>query len=110
VMCVPLLELDGDGRGSANGALYVDSKAATREFKPEDLALFAALAQNISVALSRARDHQSRVEKARQDEEMKVASEIQKGLMPTIPDDLPGYDVFGWYRPAERTTGDFYEV
>lgn len=110
VMCVPLVELDTDGKEKVDGVLYVDSKAATREFKPEDLTLFNALSQNITVALARARDHQAQLEKARQDEEMRVASEIQKGLMPTIPEDLPGYDVFGWYRPAERTTGDFYEV
>lgn len=110
VMCVPLVERDAEGKEKVDGVLYVDSKAATREFKPEDLTLFNALSQNISVALARARDHQSQIEKARQDEEMRVASEIQKGLMPTIPEDLPDYDVFGWYRPAERTTGDFYEV
>jgi serine phosphatase RsbU (regulator of sigma subunit) len=110
VMCVPLVERDPAGKEKVDGVLYVDSKAATREFKPEDLTLFNALSQNISVALARARDHKAQIEKARQDEEMRMASEVQKGLMPAIPEDLPGYDVFGWYRPAERTTGDFYEV
>ena len=110
VMCVPLVDRDAEGKEKVDGVLYVDSKAATREFKPEDLTLFNALSQNISVALARARDHQAQLDKTRQDEEMRVASEIQKGLMPTIPEDLEGYDVFGWYRPAERTTGDFYEV
>jgi serine phosphatase RsbU (regulator of sigma subunit) len=29
--------------------------------------------------------------------------------MPQIPEKVKGYDLFGWYRPAERTTGDFYD-
>jgi serine phosphatase RsbU (regulator of sigma subunit) len=29
--------------------------------------------------------------------------------MPQVPRDVPGLDVHGWYRPAERTTGDFYD-
>jgi serine phosphatase RsbU (regulator of sigma subunit) len=30
--------------------------------------------------------------------------------MPQIPNDFPGFDLHGWYRPAERTTGDFYDL
>lgn len=111
VMCVPLVsQKRGEAAGLAEkGALYVDSKAATREFKHEDLALFAALSQHISIALENARLHIVSVEKVRMDQAMEIASQIQNGLMPQVPDNVPGYDVHGWYRPAERTTGDFYD-
>jgi len=117
VMCVPLAGREaGDGRsgaesgpGAAQGVLYVDSRAATREFKHEDLALFAALSQHISIALENARLHISAIEKTRLEQSLEIASQIQSGLMPQIPSNVPGYDVFGWYRPAERTTGDFYD-
>ena len=29
--------------------------------------------------------------------------------MPKAPPSIDGYDVFGWYRPAEHATGDFYD-
>jgi serine phosphatase RsbU (regulator of sigma subunit) len=121
VMCVPLVRREGaessadakaagtPGATSAHGVLYVDSRAATREFKHEDLALFAALSQHISIALENARLHLDGIERARLEHSLEIASQIQSGLMPQIPEKVPGYDVFGWYRPAERTTGDFYD-
>ena len=110
VMCVPLVARARPGGESQTGVLYVDSKAATREFKPEDLALFAALSQHISIALENARLHLDSLERAKLDQSLEIASQIQQGLMPPIPENVPGYDVFAWYRPAERTSGDFYEV
>lgn len=117
VMCVPLSKRDGadDGsaaaapRAAAQGVLYVDSRAATREFKHEDLALFAALSQHISIALENAQLHLDGLERVKLENAMKIASEIQSGLMPQIPKNVHGYDVHGWYRSAERTTGDFYD-
>jgi serine phosphatase RsbU (regulator of sigma subunit) len=113
VMCVPLARRDGSDEAGAppraQGVLYVDSRAATREFKHEDLALFAALSQHISIALENARLHLDGIERVRLENAMKIASEIQSGLMPQIPKNVHGYDVFGWYRSAERTTGDFYD-
>jgi serine phosphatase RsbU (regulator of sigma subunit) len=112
VMCVPLVtqKRGSDAEESEHGALYVDSKAATREFKHQDLALFDALSQHIAIALKNARFQLMSVEKARLEQSLNIASEIQRGLMPQATESVPGYDVFGWYRPAERTTGDFYDV
>jgi serine phosphatase RsbU (regulator of sigma subunit) len=122
VMCVPLRaptsskDRGGDGRraeqpgeNAARGVLYVDSRAATREFTARDLGLFAALSQHISIALENARLHIESLEKAKLEQSLEIASTIQSGLMPQVPNDIPGYDVHGWYRPAERTTGDFYD-
>jgi serine phosphatase RsbU (regulator of sigma subunit) len=110
VMCVPLVALGRDsGQQQERGALYVDSKAATREFRHEDLALFAALSQHIAIALQNARLHAVTIEKARLDQSLVILEQIQKDLISQAPRDLPGYDVFGWYKPAEGTTGDFYD-
>ena len=110
VMCVPLVALGREnGMPQERGALYVDSKAATREFRHEDLALFAALSQHISIALQNARLHAVTIEKARLEQSLVILEQIQKDLISQAPRDLPGYDVFGWYKPAEGTTGDFYD-
>jgi len=110
VMCVPLVALGRDsGQQQERGALYVDSKAATREFRHEDLALFAALSQHIAIALQNARLHEVTIEKARLDQSLVILEQIQKDLISQAPRDLPGYDVYGWYKPAEGTTGDFYD-
>jgi len=110
VMCVPLASEGTEGDATPErGALYVDSKAATREFSHEDLSLFAALSHHISIALKNARLHFASVEKVRLEQSLEIASAIQSGLMPPIPDDVAGFEVFGWYRPAERTSGDFFD-
>ena len=113
VMCVPLAQgaggEDGTGTGLPPGALYVDSRAAAREFDHRDLGLFFALARNISIALENARLHVDSLEKQRIEKNLELAQAIQDGLMPPIPKDVPGLEVHGWFRPAEQTSGDFYD-
>lgn len=108
VMCVPLIGHDQDASVD-RGVLYVDSKAATREFSPKDLALFNTLALYIRIALQNNRLHLASLEKVRLEKSLDIASQIQRDLMPEMPRDVPGYDIDGWYRPAEQTTGDFLE-
>lgn len=108
VMCVPLVAPTVSA-GKVRGVLYVDSRVATREFDHRDLGLFAALSHHISIALENARLHIDSLEKTRLEHSLELAQAIQTGLMPPMPRDLPGIEVHGWYRPAERTSGDFYD-
>ncbi|MCB9915418.1 MAG: SpoIIE family protein phosphatase [Planctomycetes bacterium] len=107
LMCVPL-EV-GEGERALRGALYVDSRAATREFDARDLSYFSALGVQISVALKSAASHVESLERARLERSLEIAKAVQSNLMPQVPRDVPGLDVFGWYRAAERTSGDFYD-
>jgi len=109
VMCVPLVANAGPEGQAERGVLYVDSKAATREYSQKDLSLFAALSQYIRIALQNARLHIDSVEKARLQQSLEIAGQIQRDLMAEQARDVPGYDIHGWYRPAEGTTGDFYD-
>lgn len=108
LMCVPLHSA-GSSSSKVRGVLYVDSKAATREFSTQDLSYFTALSQQIAVALESARLHIDSLMKARLERSLELASEVQRGFMPRIPDDVEGYELFGWYQSAERTSGDFYD-
>ncbi|MEM7309241.1 MAG: GAF domain-containing SpoIIE family protein phosphatase [Planctomycetota bacterium] len=110
VMCVPLAPPErGEQGGRPNGVLYVDSRAASRQFGQSDLSLFAALAQQISIALDNARLHFDSLEKVRLEQSLELAGAIQRDLMPSVPEDVPGYDLHGWYGPAEVAAGDFYD-
>jgi serine phosphatase RsbU (regulator of sigma subunit) len=111
LMAVPLAASPagaGQRRG-VRGVLYVDSKAATREFTGKDLSYFNALSRQIAVALESARLHLDSLERARLEESLETASVVQGNLMPQVPRDFPGFELFGWYRAAERTSGDFYD-
>ncbi len=112
VMCVPLVAQEGSVESHGEpirGTLYVDSRAATRSFGHRDLSLFAALSQHIAIALRNAQLNTDRLEKVRLEQSLELASAIQGGLMPQIPDDVEGFEVHGWYRPAEQTSGDFFD-
>lgn len=109
-MCVPLVTGGGEsGSKPERGVLLVDSKVSTRRFHAEDLQTFAALSGQLRIALEKQRSHDDRLEKKRLEEERRIMGEIQKDLMPAIPRDVPGWDIYGWYRPAEGTTGDFFD-
>ncbi|TAJ18842.1 MAG: GAF domain-containing protein [Planctomycetota bacterium] len=119
VMCVPLrpparergepLDRSRTTEPAPNGVLYVDSRAATRQFSHRDLSLFYALAQQMAVALENARLHLDSVEKVRLEASLQTAREIQKDLIPPLPRDIAGYDLYAWFSPAEKTAGDFYD-
>jgi serine phosphatase RsbU (regulator of sigma subunit) len=120
VMCVPLSRggagsetalnpSDGETTRRTRGVLYVDSRAATRQFNQRDLSLFAALASQIAASMQKAQLHLDSLERLRLEQSLELASSIQRGLMSSVPYTLPGFEVHGWYRPAERTAGDFYD-
>jgi sigma-B regulation protein RsbU (phosphoserine phosphatase) len=109
LMCVPLDTGAGKGPAERRGVLYVDSKAATREFTARDLSYFTTLSRQISTALRTARLHLDSLERARLEQSLETASLVQANLMPQVPGDFPGFELFGWYRAAERTSGDFYD-
>ncbi len=111
VMCVPLVadSAPGEAERSPVGALYVDSRAATREFDRRDLGLFESFGQNIAIVIEKARLHRAEMEKQRIEKNLELARAIQDGLMPPVPKDIPGLEIHGWFRPAERTSGDFYD-
>jgi serine phosphatase RsbU (regulator of sigma subunit) len=110
VMCVPLSSSGGGEAPLAppKGVLYVDSRAATRQFTQPDLALFAALAQHISIAMMNAQLQLDSLEKVRLEQSLELAKAIQLDLMPHVPV-IPGWDLAGWYGPAEQTGADFYD-
>ncbi len=107
LMCVPLEA--GEGPRALRGVLYVDSKAATREFDARDLSYFSALSTHIAQALRNVELHLDSLERVRLEQSLELAQVVQNNLMPQIPGDFPGFDLFGWFQPAERTSGDFYD-
>lgn len=108
-MCVPLSS-GREAAGDPLGVLYVDSRAATRQFSQSDLSFFAALAQHISIAMENARLHLDSLEKLRLEQSLELASAIQRDLMPELPEASGDFALGGFFRPAERAGGDFYDV
>lgn len=104
VMCVPLKVKD-----RITGLLYVDSKASSKEFNEKDLTLFKALAGQVASAIDNARLLQHYVEKQRMQEELNVAQQIQRSLLPRGGLQAQGLDIAGLSVPCEETSGDYFD-
>lgn len=52
-------------------------------------------------------DEQAARQKIERD--LDLAREIQRGLLPAGPPNVPGFEIAGWNQPADKTGGDFYD-
>jgi sigma-B regulation protein RsbU (phosphoserine phosphatase) len=104
VMCVPVTS--GDGR--LLGVIQVDSRDIRDGFDAEDLDVLAGIAGRAAQAIEQALAHDERVEREQLNRDLELAHRVQQGLLPNMPPDLPGYEIFDFYEAARQVGGDFF--
>jgi sigma-B regulation protein RsbU (phosphoserine phosphatase) len=110
-MCVPLAaSRDSEQAVTPLGVLYVDSRAENRSFSNSDLSFFAALAKHISISLENAKLHIDSLEKVKLEQSLELASAIQRDLIPDLPEFCRGFELGGFFQPADLTGGDFFDI
>jgi serine phosphatase RsbU (regulator of sigma subunit) len=76
-----------------------------------DLHFLSAISAQLVVALERAHFYEiAEARRIRLENELKVAGEVQAGLMPREMPDIPGFGLAGAWRPALEVAGDFYDI
>ena len=105
MMCVPMLGLDGDPRG----LISIDSQNPLGRFKQDDLDLLMAVAGQAALSFETARLMQAFAEKQQQDNEMAIARDVQRALLPAKLPQVAGYDFFASYDAAYAVGGDYYD-
>jgi serine phosphatase RsbU (regulator of sigma subunit) len=109
-MCAPLwYTATGSEEDAVIGLVYVDSLMAAHSFNEEDVRILTALANVAAAKIENARLLEESLEKRRLEEEMRVAAEIQRGLLPEFAPIVPGYGVVGSNRPCRTVGGDYYD-
>jgi serine phosphatase RsbU (regulator of sigma subunit)/pSer/pThr/pTyr-binding forkhead associated (FHA) protein len=109
-MCAPLwVSAAGDGRDSVIGLVYVDSIQHAHAFTDDDLRVLTALANVAAAKIENVRLLEESLEKRRLEEDMRMAAEIQTGLLPASAPRLPGWDLAGSNRPCRTVGGDYYD-
>ncbi|NKB24095.1 MAG: SpoIIE family protein phosphatase [Kiritimatiellae bacterium] len=78
-------------------------------YDDEAITLLQTLAQHASISIDNAQLYEQLAEKGRIEQEMSLAKEIQKNMLPTHVPSLPGYDVYGGSTPAFEVGGDYYD-
>lgn len=104
ILSVPL----HDYQGGLVGVLQVLNKRRGG-FEPYDVTLAEMLAANAGVILQRARLIEHYIEKQHMERAMKIARDIQRGLLPAANPHICGFDVAGFSEPADETGGDTYD-
>ena len=115
VLCVPLRLVryvesqDTAPEDRRIGVLYLDSRTRGALLAPETAATLETLAAEAAVAIDNARLYRAAVEKARLDQEMATAAEIQQALLPTRGRTGPFFDAAAEMLPCRSIGGDFFE-
>ena len=115
VLCVPLRLVryveSGDAAAADRriGVLYLDSRTRGDLLAPETGATLDALAAEAAVAIDNARLYRAAMDKARLDQEMATAAQIQRALLPTRSRTGPFFDAAAEMLPCLSIGGDFFE-
>lgn len=104
ILCVPILVKE-----RLIGLIYVDNRLQSGLFDEGHLALLTAFAAQAGTAIENARLYKIAVEKGRLEQELQLAHDIQRGLLPTSLPNFPGYDIAADWRSARQVAGDFYD-
>lgn len=102
---VPLIARDGALIGVLQ---FLDEQLAGYDQNSETLA--AVLAAQCAVALQHARLSDRIQKNERLQREVEVAREIQRGTLPAVMPDVPGYEAHGHFQPATYAGGDLFDL
>jgi serine phosphatase RsbU (regulator of sigma subunit) len=109
-MCAPLWFRSADaGEDAVIGLVYLDSLLGAEPFGEEDLRIVTALANVAAAKIENARLLEESLEKRRMEEDMAMAAEIQRGLLPSVSPSVPGYGVCGVNFPCRTVGGDYFD-
>jgi len=92
------------------GVMQVLNKAGGRIFDSHDEALATALAAQCAVALQRVRMTEAVIEGEKMRQELEMARVVQMSTLPASMPAVPGYEVYGAFKPAELTGGDTFDL
>ena len=91
------------------GVIRIGPREDGQPFNDETLTTLQTLAQLASVAIDNTRLYRELSERARFEQEMQWARQIQQSMLPRSRPDLPGYEVFGLSVPALEVGGDYFD-
>ena len=115
VLCVPLRlvryvdKAEAIGEERRIGVLYLDSKEKGSLLSGSTRAALETLATEAAVAIENARLYRETMEKARMEQEMRIAAEIQQALLPKAARAGSYFRAAAASLPCRSIGGDFYD-
>jgi sigma-B regulation protein RsbU (phosphoserine phosphatase) len=97
-------------KGEVRGLLLLGEKLSHEPFSEGDLEFLSLLGNMAMIALENARLFQEAIEKQRLEDELVIAREIQKGLLPSVLPAIPGIEIAAVNISSKQVGGDYYDV
>ncbi len=105
LMVAPLVDSDGN----ALGVIQLDTLRRTLGFSDQDLEILSVVAMQASLALENEKLHEVAEVQRKLQRDLELAHEVQHGLLPRSRPQLPGFEFYDYYRPAQQVGGDYYD-
>lgn len=96
-------------KGEVIGLLTLGEKKSGKFYNREDVDLFRNLANQGAMAIENARLFQENLEKHRMEEELSIARELQKSMLPLTCPMIKGFEIAAHSLQAREVGGDFYD-
>jgi sigma-B regulation protein RsbU (phosphoserine phosphatase) len=91
------------------GVLYLDSREKGALLSSATRSALDTLATEAAIAIENARLYRETMEKTRMEQEMRIAAEIQRALLPLSSHDGQHYEAAAATIPTRQIGGDFYD-
>lgn len=104
LVAAPLLDSDG-----SLGMIALSSRIHRRQYEEEDMELLTSLASVAALRIRNVALLEESAERRRLEEELKLARQIQVGLLPDSLPEIPGYEFHAGNVPSRGVSGDYYQ-
>ncbi|HXG53791.1 MAG TPA: SpoIIE family protein phosphatase [Vicinamibacterales bacterium] len=115
VLCVPLKlvryvdKVEAGDQDRRIGVLYLDSREKGMLMSSSTRTALETFATEAAVAIENARLYRETMEKAKLEQEMRIAAEIQQALLPKMARDAAYFTAAAASLPCRSIGGDFYD-
>jgi len=103
-ICVPIMSL-----GGPLGAIYLDSPHEAGLFSQDDLDTLDRMADLAGCKIECTRVFRQALEADRMQQELDLAWDLQRAILPAEPPRIPGYEFHAITRPCLQVGGDAYD-
>lgn len=104
-ICAPL----PDAEGNILGVIQLDSLDSKHRFRESDLDLLLSVAGQAGLAIDNAQLHDQVVRQRVLERDLELASEVQKGFLPSRVPKLDRFELSQYYEPADKVGGDYFD-
>ena len=105
MMCVPLI----NKAGRALGAIQLENTSLQPQISKDDLDVLVSLGSQAVLAIENARLHKDLLRQSDIERQLTFAAQVQLGFLPNERPNLPGYECFDYYEPAQTVGGDYFD-